>query len=335
MDIVTDLDQRCLNNAVNIVVYGRLADKPVPSFVEHNEDICYDFWMKLTGVPFNIYTKNACGTDKIKKGSREDAIIYHIGRSISRSMYNIFEEIHPKLVEYYKPVPLVCEYLAKTNLFATERKRYELYRNYLKYLAGLFAKENFEYLQQFDDEQLQMRWDFPLDYQLEAAKNYTDSLRTEDKEASRTALYEDFMTKVFDPVFSREQSEKILKKLYTGDALDNLKDCNAVYHLDDDDFWDEEENRKAFLKKLDEENPLAKYEFSPGLQEKISDTGYDGVGKDRYYEGVFGFKPFNAQESYILGKHVQLPAFGGIADEIAKATTEMYEDMAKIKSILS
>jgi hypothetical protein len=180
-------------------------------------------------------------------------------------------------------------------LFAAERKRYELYRNYLKYIAGLFERENYEYLQQFDDEQLQQRWYFPLDYQLEAAKNYTDSLHTDDKEATRTALYEDFMTKVFDPVFSREQSEKILKKLYTGDVVGNLTACDAVYHLNDNDFWDEAENKKAFLKKLDEENPLAKYELSPGLQAKVSDTGYDGVGEERYYDGVFGVKPFTAQ----------------------------------------
>jgi hypothetical protein len=293
--IAADVDIKCLDNPSNAIVCGRLTDEPVPSFVTHNEDICYDFWKKLTGVPFNIFTKNACGTDRIKKGSREDAIIYHIKRSISRSLYNIFEEIHPKLVEYYTPVPVVCEYLTNTNLFAAERKRYELYRNYLKYIAGLFERENYEYLQQFDDEQLQQRWYFPLDYQLEAAKNYTDSLHTDDKEATRTALYEDFMTKVFDPVFSREQSEKILKKLYTGDVVGNLTACDAVYHLNDNDFWDEAENKKAFLKKLDEENPLAKYELSPGLQAKVSDTGYDGVGEERYYDGVFGVKPFNAQ----------------------------------------
>jgi hypothetical protein len=305
MSSAADVDIECLDNPANAIVYGRLTDAPVPSFAMHNEDICYDFWMKLTGVPFNIFTKNACGTDKIKEGSREEEFIYHIKRSISKSLYNIFGEIHPKLVEYYTPVPVVCEYLAKTNLFGAERKRYELYRNYLKYVAGLYGKEN-----------------------------YTDSLRTDDKEASRTALYEDFMTKVFDPVFSREQSEKLLKKLYTGDVFDNLKACDAVYHLNDDNFWDEDENKKAFLKKLDEENPLAKYEFSPGLQAKISDTGYDGVGNERYYDGVFGVNPFNEQERYMLGKHAELPNFAAVSEEFYKASTEMYEDMVRINSMI-
>jgi hypothetical protein len=182
--------------------------------------------------------------------------------------------------------------------FKEEKIRYDMQKAFLEYISSLVSRNLYDYLYSLDIRKLKIVKENP-------------------EYLSKNLLYADITKKTVDESFL--QKVMLLPK---NRLFDNSVKNRGRFHLFStvdfthgdfekvckDAIDDYNHHAEQILKELDEEDPLAKYEFSPVFQERILDEGYDGVGEKRYNDAMFsGFFKKKAEltddEKYMLGNY--------------------------------
>jgi hypothetical protein len=182
--------------------------------------------------------------------------------------------------------------------FKEEKIRYDMQKAFLEYISSLVSRNLYDYLYSLDIRKLKIVKENP-------------------EYLSKNLLYADITKKTVDESFL--QKVMLLPK---NRLFDNSVKNPGRFHLFStvdfthgdfekvcrDAIDDYDNHAEQILKELDEEDPLAKYEFSPVFQERILDEGYDGVGEKRYNDTMFSgfFKKkgeLTDDEKYMLGNY--------------------------------
>jgi hypothetical protein len=304
----------------------------------YSEELVYDFWKKLTGKGDSIYfNEGCCGRWKYDDGFTSD--VSEKEKNIQRIVWRILDRYETHLAVRISDnkgtvhdisIKEAMRRMLKTSgilePFAEEKKRYAINKAYLKYLMSLVSKDLFDYLETLDLEELKKISDshnetfegvperlIPIN---KIGKPFivTEVFNGRTLTAEMYDVTDAFMRRVIAPYFSTDRFFWDFKKNPGRYHLSGWDEADFHRHS----YWDNEKHAEQLRKMIDEEDPLTKYEFSPVFKKRILDSGYDGVGSEKYATVMLeGFNlnisiekllkmktsEFTDDEKYMLGKY--------------------------------
>jgi hypothetical protein len=322
------MTENITNSIFHAVKYYTAADNLVfgTALVDtlgYSEDLVYDFWKKLTGKGDNIYFNGCCEKWKCIFRNSDSSFndpLPHKEYTIAGVIWHVIDEYENALtisvsddknemhnISIKDAMIKMLEKSAILEPFSEEKKRYDMNKAYLEFVTTLVSKKLFDYLESLNINKLEKMEDSCNQIFTYIPKELL-CVSNMEKEHDVTEI---FLNKVIAPYFSTDRFFWDLKKNPGRYHLSSWDEDNLGHS-----YWDDEKHAKQLCKMIDEEDPLAKYEFSPVLKKRILDSGYDGVGMERYAEVMLGdFNPkyflksfvkkpkFTDNEKYMLGKY--------------------------------